>query len=265
MFLDGERSQEDSETWERYLEPWATRSFVREHAAPSSTGDEDETRVESVASFLRTAAAVRSFPEAFDVCAEAWSQSEETLRNRFSGRFPHLRRVVLRVLRFRRECEPPRSLCEAIVREAREEAGRGGQKRKFSRNAIRSWARDETPEAIASRLREDGCEEAARRVEKFASGKTSPRAWSFDITLAGHGQVTWLDIVTSKRRGWDAVHGEEATEVARTTERAYVVTTEERELSFYRHPLSKLLTRDEERPLSSRMPELLVASVGGRK
>lgn len=254
-----EHGDDDSEAWERAVEPWVTPTFVREHV--NSTENEDGARVERVAAFLRTAAAVQCFPEAFEVCPDAWSQSDETLRTRFLARFPHLRRVVMRVLRFRREREPPRSLCEAIVREAREETDRGGPKRKFSRSAIRSWASDETAETVARRLREDGCEEAAQRVETFASKKTRTRAWSFDTTLAGRGHVTWVDIVTSKKNAWDAAHGENATEIARTTERAYVVT-EERELSFYRHPLSKLLTRDEERPLSSRMPELLVASIG---
>lgn len=272
LFYDGQRRvatlfgcgdtlqhRQAENAWVRCLAPWVSAEFVNEHAV-----DENDTpfsssrspRVEKVAFFLKTVAAFSSFPEAFELCVEAWRQSSQTLRNLLK-KFPHLQRVVLRVLRYRRECEPPRHLCEAIVREATKQTTEGGPTKKFSRKTIRAWARDERVETVANALREEGCEEAALRVETFGSQHVDHVAWSFELPGA-HGHVTWVDVVTSKN-AWDTAHGEEATEIARTTNRAYVVTTE-RDVSFYRHPLSKLLIRDTDHPFSvSRMPELLAA------
>ena len=261
-FLDNGKPEKSpampDNTWARHLTPWVSGIFVDENSEGTVAGEFNSGSlvVEKVASFLMTVAAFDSFPEAFELCMDAWSQSEETIRT-ILKRFPHLQRVALRVLRLRRECEPPRSLCEAIVREARKESIAGGPAKKFSRKMIQAWAREERVETVASRLREEGCEEAAQRLETFATRHGGHDARSFETT-GKHGHITWLDVVTSKRNAWDIAHGEDATAIARTSDRAYVMTIE-KNISFYRHPLSKLLTQESARPLSSRMPELLVA------
>jgi hypothetical protein len=144
------------------------------------------------------------------------------------------------------------------VREATKQTVERGPVKKFSRKTIQTWAREEKVETVVNALRQEGCEEAAMRVETFGSRHANHVVWSFELPGL-HGHVTWVDIVTSKNHTWDVTHGEAATEIARTTSRAYVVTTE-RHIWFYRHPLSKLLRPETEHPFSvSKMPELLAA------
>ena len=57
--------------WARCLAPWVSAGFVEKHANEkneTACGPSDSSRVEKVASFLRTVAAFESFPEAFELC-----------------------------------------------------------------------------------------------------------------------------------------------------------------------------------------------------
>jgi hypothetical protein len=232
------------------LVPWMCPTFAtalsRDQKISSRVPDE---RLSSVTDFIRVAMVLDALPEAHELCFDAWFQEKKTMLA-MTDRFPHLRHVVEKVLRFRDVIDPPVRLCEDILRCSQK---RGDAMRKFSREKINRWKQTETLDAMLMDLRRDGCDEYASGMQKQAKTDEAHRIWFFE---AGR-YITWVDIVATKNRVWNSFH---TPIIARTRMRYYVMWKDE-EPQFFQHPLSKLLAQNVDHPLASESPDLLALCV----
>ena len=106
-------------SWASFLSPWMALGFAEDSLTRSAPTNRHwsarrSTKLIKVRRLLQFAAVLDAAPEAYDVCVNAWLEDHGTPRKRLV-RFPHLRHVAEKRLRYESRFYPPDVLCEDII------------------------------------------------------------------------------------------------------------------------------------------------------